>query len=104
MTLELPSNLARAVERIASEKGESVSDWILKLVQENITDLENESSEGDEFFGAEEIRRLDELMNRWRNCRDAGEQMDSADQVELDRLVDLEFEASGKRALFGASK
>lgn len=89
MILELPSDLARAVERVAAEKGESVSDWILKLVQENIADDPEPADEdkADEFFGAEEIRRLDEMMKKWRKCRDSGEEMDSADQGNLTALL-----------------
>ena len=52
----------------------------------------------DEFFGADDIRRLEELMARWRACRDANQPFDHAEQAELEALVEKEPRASGQRA------
>lgn len=52
----------------------------------------------DRFFTAEQRRRLDELMGRWRAARDAGEVLPDAERDELQRLVDAEVEATARRA------
>jgi len=52
----------------------------------------------DQFFSAEQQRRLSQLMERWRSVRDMGTSLLAAEQVELSELVDAEVEASGKRA------
>jgi hypothetical protein len=53
----------------------------------------------DEFFNAEQCRRLEELMGRWRAARDGQAPPLSADeQAELDSLVEAEVRAAGARA------
>jgi hypothetical protein len=52
----------------------------------------------DQFFGAEQRQRLTSLMDKWRTARDRGEALPADDQLELERLVDEELEASAKRA------
>jgi len=52
----------------------------------------------DQFFTAEQQRRLEGLMHRWRTARDAGKSLSSAEQAELNALVDAEVQASGERA------
>jgi FAD synthase len=52
----------------------------------------------DQFFSAEQQRRLSQLMQRWQSARDMGTSLLAAEQVELSELVDAEVEASGKRA------
>ncbi len=52
----------------------------------------------DQFFSAEQQRRLIDLMQRWRSARDSGAGLSHAEQAELKELVDAEVEASGKRA------
>jgi len=52
----------------------------------------------DQFFTAQQQRRLGQLMERWRGARDAGTSLSAAEQAELDELVEAEVEASGKRA------
>ena|SRR5438270_661949 len=51
----------------------------------------------DQFFTAEQLRRLEELMQRWRAARDAGQSLSSSDQAELNALVDAEVQAAGQR-------
>jgi hypothetical protein len=53
----------------------------------------------DRFFSAEQQRRLEELMARWRASRDAGSTLASQEQQELDQLIDAELRAAGQRAV-----
>jgi hypothetical protein len=57
-----------------------------------------QSHHPDQFFNGQQQGRLAELMARWRAARDAGNSIPSAEQAELDALVDAEARASGKRA------
>ena len=52
----------------------------------------------DQFFTAEQHQRLEELMARWRQARDAGTPLPPTEQAELDALVEAELRASAKRA------
>ena len=52
----------------------------------------------DRFFGAAERVRLEALMRRFHDAQADGESLGEADQAELERLVDMELEASGRRA------
>ncbi len=51
----------------------------------------------DDFFTASQQLRLDELMTRWRACRDAGAKLPAKEQAELEVLVDVQLEGSAKR-------
>lgn len=51
----------------------------------------------DQFFTAEQQRRLSELMARWRAARDAGSSLPPSEQAELDALAEAEVRASGER-------
>jgi hypothetical protein len=51
----------------------------------------------DRFFAADQQRRLAELMARWRAARDAGTVLPTAEQTELDALIEEEVRASAKR-------
>lgn len=52
----------------------------------------------DEFFTKQQCARLEELMDRWRTARDAGIALPAVEQAELDRLVQEEIAAAGRRA------
>jgi len=52
----------------------------------------------DRFFGAEQQKRLAELMEKWRLSRDQGTKFSAQEQSELDALVEAELKASGERA------
>ena len=52
----------------------------------------------DQFFTAQQQRRLGALMAHWRSARDAGNSLPPAEQTELDALVEAEVRASGQRA------
>jgi hypothetical protein len=58
----------------------------------------------DRFFSADQQRRLQELMQRWRKGRDGGAPLDSAEQAELQQLIEAELIASGRRAESAAAK
>jgi hypothetical protein len=50
------------------------------------------------FFTGEQQRRLEELMARWRQARDARTALPTEEQAELDALVESEVRAAGQRA------
>ena len=52
----------------------------------------------DRFFAAEQQRRLEELMARWRAARAAGSTLAPHEQEELEGLVEAEVRAAGRRA------
>src|SRR5437867_9502572 len=52
----------------------------------------------DEWFNAEQRRRLEELMVRWRSARDQGRCVPPEEQKELDSLVAAELQAASNRA------
>ena len=52
----------------------------------------------DLFFSAEQQQRLGELMTLWRAARDVGASLSNEEQSELDRLIEAEIRASGRRA------
>jgi hypothetical protein len=53
---------------------------------------------GDEFFTAEQISRLTELMARWRAARDTVTPFPAADRAELDALIAAELQAATARS------
>jgi hypothetical protein len=52
----------------------------------------------DSFFSAAQQERLSELMDLWRLARDQGRELPSAQQAELDSLVEMELRAATARA------
>ena len=52
----------------------------------------------DQFFTAEQQRRIGELMGRWRAARDVGSPLAPNEQEELEGLVEAELRAAGQRA------
>lgn len=57
-----------------------------------------QSHRPDQLFTAQQQQRLGELMARWREARDAGASLPTAEQAELNSLVTSELQASGARA------
>ena len=55
-------------------------------------------SQPDEFFTAEQQRRLYELMARWRSAGDTGAVLPPAEQLELNALVETELRGATARA------
>ena len=52
----------------------------------------------DEFFTEAQQMRLGELMEKWRDALDKGESLSADEQTELEKLIEVELEGSGKRA------
>lgn len=52
----------------------------------------------DRFFTAQQQKRLQELMIRWRAARDSGSALPSGEQAELDALLETEMRAAQQRA------
>jgi hypothetical protein len=52
----------------------------------------------DPFFTAEQQRRLEDLMSRWRAARNQGVLLAPEEKAELERLVTEEVQASTRRA------
>jgi hypothetical protein len=52
-----------------------------------------QSFSSDHFFGADQRRRMEDLMGRWRAARDSGTKLPAADQAELEALTQAELEA-----------
>lgn len=52
----------------------------------------------DRFFTARQQQSLEELMRRWREARDAGQELPPAERAELDRLVEAETQGAAQRA------
>ena len=52
----------------------------------------------DRFFGATERARLEALMRRFHDAQASGEPLGEAEQAELERLIDVELDASEERA------
>src|SRR5437588_8804064 len=66
----------------------------LDAITAQLSDLESgtlvvvQNFRPDAFFSADQRRRMDELMTRWRSARDWGRPLPAAEQAELDALVD----------------
>ena len=52
----------------------------------------------DRFFSTKQQRRLHQLMDRWRTARDKGDSLPEKEQAELEKLVEIELQASKDRA------
>lgn len=52
----------------------------------------------DEFFTVEQQQRMSVLMAKWREARDADQQLAPQEQIELEKLIEEELEGSGRRA------
>jgi hypothetical protein len=52
----------------------------------------------DQYFTQEQQKRLEELMTRWREARDAGTTLDKEEQAELESLVEAELRGATERA------
>lgn len=57
-----------------------------------------------QFFDANQLRRLGELMASWRQARDLGTVLPADEQTELDLLIEAELYASASRAAALAEK
>jgi hypothetical protein len=77
-----------ALDAITSQLGQA--DAVTLVVLHNLRP--------DQFFTAEQQRRLAELMARWRQARDTEGALPAQDQAELESLVEAETRATAARA------
>jgi phenylpyruvate tautomerase PptA (4-oxalocrotonate tautomerase family) len=52
----------------------------------------------DQYFTAGQIRRLGELMAKWRTARDSGSSLSATEQAELEALVEAELAGTIERS------
>lgn len=52
----------------------------------------------DEFFSASQSTRLQDLIARWRQCRDTGIDLATSEQAELEALVEAELLGATRRS------
>ena len=91
--------VARGRQSLAKTAGAALDALTAQLPPEEAgTLIVVQSQQPDEFFTVQQQERLRELMARWRAARDAGASMTSAEQAELEALVDAEVHAAGRRA------
>ena len=73
-------------------------DAITRLLPRNETAVVVvQSFVGDEFFSTSQSTRLQELMGRWRQCRDTGINLAQSEQTELESLVEAELVGATRR-------
>ena len=77
-----------ALDAIASQLEETESGTL--IVVQNLRP--------DRFFDAEQQKRLQELMERWRQAKGSGVPLPSAEQEELEQLIEAEVRAATARA------
>lgn len=86
-------------ESVGKTIGEAIDSIYGQLEEdEQNTVIYVQEFQGDEFFSDEQIKRLSMLMKKWRSARDSGKTLPDAQQAELEKLIEIELEASGKRA------
>lgn len=98
-----PSTRYRAVAGAKSSVGPTAGQ-ALDALNAQLDDEEKktlvvvQSFQPDLLFTAEQQRQLGELMQRWRENRDAGAALSSEDQSELEHLIEAEVRAAADRA------
>ncbi len=84
--LSLGKSAGEALDRLSAELTEG--DDTLVVLQRR---------RPDQHFAAGQIERLDALMSRWHQLRDAGEPINSQDRSELEELIVAELNGTGDR-------
>jgi hypothetical protein len=91
--------IAGRVQSVGKTAGEALDSLTAQLPDEEAgTLVVVQHLRPDAFFTADQQRRLQELMERWRTARDAGQSLPTAEQAELDALVQAELEGAAQRA------
>ena len=105
--LILPDNRNGKAFKAYSGKKHSSGETVGKAVDALTAQLENSESKTlfivqrwspDEFFTAEQQKRLAELMQKLHAAKDSNQEMLSEEKIELERLIEAELEGSGRRA------
>ena len=85
-------------QSIGKTAGEALDALVAQLDEPDFKGLlVIQSFRPDTLFTKAQQDRLSELMDLWRNARDHGEEILPEQQLELDRLVELELEAATAR-------
>lgn len=80
----------QALDALTAELGENEFSALLLL----------QSFCPDQFFDAQQLSRLSELMDMWRTARSQGRSLSPQIQAELDNLVEAELKAATNRTAF----
>lgn len=105
--LVLPNNQNGKAFRAISEDKESFGETVGEAVDALTAQLENGNDETlyivqrwspDEFFTAEQQKRLSELMQKLHEAQDRNEGLPAEEKEELEKLIAAELEGSGRRA------
>ncbi|MCW5959997.1 MAG: hypothetical protein KIS76_07525 [Pyrinomonadaceae bacterium] len=89
------SNGKESIGKTIGEAIDSIYDQLEEDQQNTVIYVQE--FKGDEFFSDKQIERLSMLMKKWRSARDQGEMLPAEQQEELEKLIEIELEASGKR-------
>ncbi len=90
------SGRSRTVGRTAGEALDAMTAML--TTNESGTLLVLQQFRPDAFFTASQQSRLQELMSRWRELRDHGDELSLAEHTELEELVAAETDAARLRA------
>jgi len=85
-------------QSVGRTAGEALDALTAQLPQNSGTLVIVQTWQPDEFFTAEQQRRLTELMEAWREARDRSSTLPAQEQAELESLIDAELLASQQRA------
>ena len=91
--------VAGKIQSVGKTAGEALDGLTAQLGEEESgTLIIVQNLRPDRFFSAQQQQRLEELMTRWRAARAAQRSLSSAEQSELESLVDAELKAATERA------
>lgn len=105
--LVLPNNENGKHFRAVSGEKESFGETVGEAVDALTVQLENGNDETlyvvqrwspDEFFTAQQQKRLSELMQKLHDAQDRNEELLPEERKELEKLIETELEGSGRRA------
>ena len=105
--LVLPNNENGKHFRAVSGEKESFGETVGEAVDALTVQLENGNDETlyivqrwspDEFFTAEQQKRLSELMQKLHEAQDRNQKFLPEEREELEKLIEAELEGSGRRA------
>ena len=83
-----PGRALDTLERMLAIQGQETDEGILIIVQR---------FRPDDFFTADQQARLQELMSRFHNACDTGQDLSPEEKQELEGLVDAEWQAAIER-------
>jgi hypothetical protein len=85
-------------ESVGKTVGEALDALTEQLAEEESTTLVIiKNQHPDRFFTTEQQQKLELLMSRWREARDAGRTLSSEEQMELEALIAAELQGTERR-------